>query len=1286
MSRHFDWRAWLYRWRRWLIAATIILLVRVLLPIVVQKVIASQASKALNATVQVGDVDLGLFSGFVALKDVAVRANTAPPDSPPLIGWKLFSVDLRWLALFHKTIQLEEVVLDTPHVSLERLKEGDLNLMALVPKSNAEPAPAPTPAATPAKPGWAFGVDRIVVRAGGVHFQDFMMAESEPVEVGLPTVAVTDIEIRPGLYGEPAHALVEMKVDDGVLKIDASATLRDDGIAVETQITGERLPLRRSRLYIPKVGWSDMRGTLSMDLVHRIDTNGSRHDLRGAVGLQDLLVNVPGLEDAALTWRTLNVRVDPVDLVEQRVTVVQADLDGLTLPVRTGGDVPLPLLRALLAKTPEPQSSPATPPAEATPKHEATPSAESTASVTVTSEATQTVTPDATLSQPSATPEASPPPNPDSVPPTSAPAKPWHWAVNAAQLTDAKLLVLHRTGRMDAGVGAEVHDLVGEGDQVAALKLGLTIGEGSLNVDGNLRLAPIGFAGHIVIDKLSVPEVVVASSVVPPEILPAARLALDLNAETGSLAPTPGDLTVTGTITLTDVQAAPPAPQGMHVGLRSLTLGVDQLHLAGVLAADPSAHRGDTDLRGKIALAGLHVAQPEQPTIDLSSLEIGLDQVHLAGVLAPAEVATRGDTEVRGRIALAGLHVVQPEHPTIDLGSLQVGLDQLHLAGVLAPAAVATRGDTDVRGKIGLAELRVTQPEHPGIGVGSLDVGFDELHVAGLLAPPGLHQGDLRLKGRISVTDPRVFAPGAKEPAASVKTVDLTLDEVNGPALLAKAVVEGQGAAPGNLTARGKLHVVEPRAVAANPKEFSAAVKSIDAAFDEVQVPNPQDPKPGPLRVRLGDVRIAQPNVQVTRTKDGIVLPQLAPAKAPPSAAPTPAPSPVAAAPTASPSIELSIASFQVSKGRIAFTDRAVKPFYSGVIAPLEIELKEVRFPELAAGNVRVDAAVTPSGTIKATGKMGPAGGTVDVKVDDMALTPFNPYATAYSAYSIADGSLSLGTKASFTPGGYKADTSIVLHQLDVSGAEGDSLFQQNFGIPLTVALALLKDMSGNITLDVPLEADREGMKVGIGTIVAGALRSALLGVLESPLKLIGMVLPGSKEAAAAPPQIAFRAGRAEPGPESEAQIKQLATFISGRPGMGVTLEPVPSTRDVRWLREHALLEELGKPQGIFGAVKNIGQGGKRERIGKALAARGQDEAGELNDEDAKTLDEWLDARPSPSPAQLQALADARVAKLEQVLHDDYGVDAARIARSEATLEPTDDPAVVRLHIGIAKK
>ncbi len=1087
VSRTFHWRAWVWRWRRWLIAAAAVVLLRVLLPVVLERVIASQASKILHARVEVGDVDLALLRGGVALKDVAVYAAAAAPDAPPLIAWKLFGVELRWLPLFQKTIQLRQVVLDSPRISLERLQDGDLNLMALVPGGGSAPAPAPTPAEAPAKPGWAFGVDRVILRTGALRFRDLMMADSEPVEITLPAIAVNNIALRPGLYGEPAHAVIEMKVDEGVLKIDSSVVMRADGVAAETVVAAEHLPLGRSRVYIPKVGWSDLRGAVSIDVTHRIDTNGSRHDIRGSVGLEDVSVRVPGFENAALAWRTLRVQVEQADLVERRVAVAKVEWDGLVLPIRTGGKEPLPVLSAVLAGPPG-GTPPAAGPATAAP-----------------------------------------------------PAPPWHWSLAAAQLTDAKLLVLHNTGESPVALTAEVHDLAGEGDQPAAVKVGVGIGGGSLDVDGKLRLVPLGFAGHIVIDKLNLPDVVTASSVLPQEILPAAHLALNLQVDSGSLAPTPGDVNASGTITLADVQAAPPEPKGVGVGVRALSVTFDQLQLAGILA-------------------------PQPPT----------------------------------------------------------------------------------------------------------------------------NQGDIRFRGKVQVADPSVSVAGAKAPLASVKTIDLTIDELSLPALLAKRDGGDPSAANADIRMRGKLSVAEPRCAAANPKEFSVAAKTVDVGIEEVLVPNVQHPRPGPMRVRLRDISIVSPNVQVTRTKDGIVLPQLtsAPAAstqpvATPAAAPR-SPSGVAPPPP-TPAVDVSLASFKLVKGRIAFTDRAVKPYYSGVITPLDIDLKEVRFPPIAAKRVRLDATVAPSGTISANGSINPAGGTVELKVDDLGLLSFNPYATTYSPYGIGDGSLTVKTTASFSGDGYKADNSIVLHDLDITGAEGDSLFQQNFGIPLTVALALLKDVSGNITLDVPVAADKSGMKVGIGTIIAGALRGALVGTLSSPLKLIGMAVGGGKAQASAPPQIAFRDGRAELTSESEEQVKQLAKFVASRPSMGVTLEPVPSTRDVRWLREQALAAELGQPQGLWGAVKNIGKGGQRDRIAKALAARAKDQPGELDADDSKALQEWLDRRPAPTSDQLHALATARLDKIQTVLRGDYGIDASRITAGDATAEPTDDPPVVRLHIGPVK-
>src|SRR5439155_979296 len=91
-----------------------------------------------------------------------------------------------------------------------------------------------------------------------------------------------------------------------------------------------------------------------------------------------------------------------------------------------------------------------------------------------------------------------------------------------------------------------------------------------------------------------------------------------------------------------------------------------------------------------------------------------------------------------------------------------------------------------------------------------------------------------------------------------------------------------------------------------------------------------------------------------------------------------------------------------------------------------------------------------------------PAGAQIEVNGKDIALQPFNPYATAYSPYSISSGGLAVTTRARFRKGRYDSTTALKLLKFDLGGKEGDTLFAQQFGIPLSVALALLKDLQGN--------------------------------------------------------------------------------------------------------------------------------------------------------------------------------------------------------------------------------
>jgi len=184
-------------------------------------------------------------------------------------------------------------------------------------------------------------------------------------------------------------------------------------------------------------------------------------------------------------------------------------------------------------------------------------------------------------------------------------------------------------------------------------------------------------------------------------------------------------------------------------------------------------------------------------------------------------------------------------------------------------------------------------------------------------------------------------------------------------------------------------------------------------------------------------------------------------------------------------------------------------------------------------------------------------------------------------------------------------------------------------------------------------------------------------------LKLVGAVFGGKDGGVAAPAPIGFRPGRAELDPTGSQQVDQLAAFMAGRPGIGVTLETTVTNADVRWLREQALLQAWDTA-GVLGTLRGLTQRSARDRVRQALEARRKDEAAELSAEDSAALDGWLNEQPPIAPEQLLALANARLAHTEAALEEGHGLDASRVKRREPAGEPTDGAPAVQVALGAA--
>ena len=1120
-----SWRGRIRRWRWWLIAVALIIAIRVALPIVLRRVIASQASEALHARVDVGGVSLALWKGGVALEDVAVRPADAPPappaapqanapsfpDNAPIVAFKRFAVELRYLPLFSKTIQLRNIELESPRVALDRLASGDLNVMALVPESEvavqagatpgASPeAPTATPtgaAAAPASP-WKLGLDRFVLRDGRLRFRDLKLQGSEPVEVAIEEIMVKEVALSPGLYGEPAHLQVKLGLDEGVINVDARLQLLEKGMAVTCDLNADNLPLRRARLYVPKVGWSDLKGELDLALTYELQTD-TKNQLHGTFALHNVAVAVPKLQDVAVGWKTLSVGIESVDLLAQRAAVSEVALDGAKLYVRAQGDQPLPVL-AESAPAPSPDTTPQPTPA----------------------------------ASPAAAAEEKP-----TEEKSAEPAKPWDWRVASVRVTDSTIDILSDQPVVSVGLDLTATNIAAAAESIAHVALALALGASAMKLDGDLRIASPAFGGTLQITDLALPPLIAVSGKVDPNVLPSATFNANLNLQAGLPAASgataePDLLRVAGTLGLRDTRLSPPGQSGLTAEMKGIDLTITELAVPGVIPVGHPAAPGAT--------------------------------VRLAANLALQEpLLTRSGDQ------------------TLTAGAQSIGLA---LTDVQVPAALAGLGPAD--------------------------------------AAPPIHAG-------------------------------------------------------------AKLDLGAPRVVLGDGKQFSFAAKSISVPLTDVTVPAAAGGAAvQPVRANFGDIRIDGPALRVTRTKDGIVLPGSGPgapaAQASPAANPTPVPAAAPAPPAESHPPEVTVASLRISGGAVDFTDQAVKPVFQTRFAPIELDARNVRFPNPSVKPLRLEITSAEQGHITLSGDIGPQGGALDFAMKDFALTPFSPYATTYSPYGIDDGALEIKTTAKFSGGKYDVANAVTLHQFDLSGTEGDSLFEQQFGIPLTMALALLRDTSGDIDLNFPIQVDQSGgTTIDLLSVVRSALRQAMMGAIESPLKLVGGVIGvGGKSGAVAPAPIAFPLGHGEPSGPGAENAQRLGDFLAARPAMAVELDAFVTTDDVRWLREQALHSEWHDENFVQRALAFLTQRGPRERIGEYLAARAGGDNPELSAEDAATLQQMLDQRPAPTPDQLRALAAARLAAVDSVLHD-KGIDAARITHNDASGEPVDGAAVVKI-------
>ena len=216
------------------------------------------------------------------------------------------------------------------------------------------------------------------------------------------------------------------------------------------------------------------------------------------------------------------------------------------------------------------------------------------------------------------------------------------------------------------------------------------------------------------------------------------------------------------------------------------------------------------------------------------------------------------------------------------------------------------------------------------------------------------------------------------------------------------------------------------------------------------------------------------------------------------------APAPAAKSAASGPQPYLKINLLEIADGSAQVKDNGYQPAMIQQLDKLKLTLRGLEtnpnsIAKLAFSGEFNNAPLTGEGTIQPFAK--DLTGSIKTSLKSLKMPMFSPMSSRYIAYPLSKGTFALESDIKINQG--KLDST---HQIKLDGLElGKKVPSPDApNLPIELGLKLLKDVSGNIHLNLPVNGDLNDPSFSIGGIVLKTLSNLLIKVVASPFKMIG--------------------------------------------------------------------------------------------------------------------------------------------------------------------------------------
>ena len=247
------------------------------------------------------------------------------------------------------------------------------------------------------------------------------------------------------------------------------------------------------------------------------------------------------------------------------------------------------------------------------------------------------------------------------------------------------------------------------------------------------------------------------------------------------------------------------------------------------------------------------------------------------------------------------------------------------------------------------------------------------------------------------------------------------------------------------------------------------------------------------------------------------------------------------------------IGGIAINDGSANFADFSLTPNFATAVQQLNGQIGTIDSRQAKPATVDIKGKVDRYAPVTIKGSVNPfdpmASLDIATSFKRVELTTLTPYSGKFAGYRIRKGRLNLDLHYLITKGQLKAENKVVVEQLQL-GEKVDS--PDAVSLPLKLAIALLKDVDGKISIELPVTGDLNNPQFSVMPIVWQTLRNLIVKAAAAPFKMIGGLVSGGSEDLGT---VSFAPGSSDLSKDAEGSLVKLSNALKERPALRLEIE-----------------------------------------------------------------------------------------------------------------------------------